>query len=213
MLEWYRLGLNYMDLAQEVVDLFALACQWHDVQWVTYALVLQDYTGVWVHGPAQSVRSALWAWVQQKAPDLLDLLNQNLALHEVTNLILDQWILPQLPQSQLWVLYEFMPTDAALAQVAQRNHAGQSYQVAERFECYYAGLELANGFAELCDAHEQAQRFAADNAQRTQPGLPTIAVDQALLEALPHMPPCSGVAVGLDRLLMAKLRFDSITQV
>ena len=76
--------------------------------------------------------------------------------------------------------------------------------MALRFELYAAGMELANAFDELTDPAEQRQRFAQDRAERQSlyPTRPTWPMDEKLLHALPHMPPCSGIALGFDRLVM-----------
>ena len=89
---------------------------------------------------------------------------------------------------------------ASMAALARLDPADP--RVAERFELYAGGLELANGWTELTDAAEQRRRFEAERALRVKLGRPAYPVDEALLAALPCVPPCGGVAVGLDRLLM-----------
>ena len=86
--------------------------------------------------------------------------------------------------------------------------------VAERFELYYRGTELANGFHELLDADEQLLRFQSDLVQREQVGLPQLPVDDQLIAALrAGLPRCSGVAVGIDRLLMIACDVETINEV
>jgi len=86
--------------------------------------------------------------------------------------------------------------------------------VAERFELFIDGIEIANGFHELNDAAEQEWRFREENRRRTEQGLPEMPVDQRLLGALAGgLPDCAGVAVGLDRLLMALHGHEHIDQV
>ena len=78
--------------------------------------------------------------------------------------------------------------------------------MAERFELFVDGVELANGFHELEDAHEQAQRFVADLSLRQQRNISAVPSDGRLLDALEYgLPDCSGVAVGIDRILQIKL--------
>lgn len=102
-------------------------------------------------------------------------------------------------------VYHFPPSQAALAQV----HHG----VAERFEVYFRGVELANGFHELTDAKAQAGRFLDDNRKRAEKGFPLAQPDQFLLDALTHgLPPCSGVAMGIDRLMALALDKSSIAE-
>ena len=86
--------------------------------------------------------------------------------------------------------------------------------MAERFEVYFKGIELANGFRELTDSREQKQRFDQDNRKRAARGLPQQPIDTNLLDALAHgMPDCSGVALGVDRIVMLALKADSLSEV
>jgi len=85
--------------------------------------------------------------------------------------------------------------------------------VAERVELYANGLELANGFSELTDPHEQRRRLVEEQALRRAAGRPVFPLDEAFLEALPKMPPSAGIAVGLDRVLMLMVEAASISEV
>ena len=103
-------------------------------------------------------------------------------------------------------VYNFPESQAALAKVNQG--------VAERFEVYYQGVELANGFHELTDASAQEQRFVQDQQIRQAKGFPPVEADHYLLQALKHgLPPCSGVALGIDRLLALALSQPNIASV
>jgi lysyl-tRNA synthetase class 2 len=86
--------------------------------------------------------------------------------------------------------------------------------VGQRFELYVDGIELANGYCELTDATEQRRRFEADNARRRERGQPERPIDEHLLAALEHgLPECSGVALGVDRLLMLKTGASEVRDV
>ncbi|WP_158542605.1 EF-P lysine aminoacylase EpmA [Lujinxingia litoralis] len=101
---------------------------------------------------------------------------------------------------------------APLAVLARRSETDP--RTAQRFELYVDGVELANGFGELTDPVEQRRRFAEDQAARRARGLPALPMPDAFLEALEYgMPPSSGVALGVDRLLMLKLGTRSIRDV
>ena len=90
---------------------------------------------------------------------------------------------------------------SALAALKTDKKTGQ--QTANRFELYLHGVELANGYHELTDAEAHVQRFTKDQQRRAELGLPAVAMDQRLVRAVAEgLPPCSGVALGLDRLLM-----------
>ena len=106
-------------------------------------------------------------------------------------------------------VYDYPVSQASLARVSASDAS-----VAERFELFYDGLELANGFSELTNAPQQRARFDNDNRARAQKGLPSHTVDENLLAALEHgLEDCAGVALGLDRLLMVLLDLDTIDQV
>jgi lysyl-tRNA synthetase class 2 len=106
-------------------------------------------------------------------------------------------------------VYDYPLSQAALARVS-----GSDAAVAERFELFYDGIELANGFSELTDAGQQRARFEGDNRRRAQQGLTRPEIDERLLAALAHgIGECAGVALGIDRLLMVLLDLDSIDQV
>ena len=113
---------------------------------------------------------------------------------------------PQLGQDGLCFIYDYPASQAALARVRAGNPP-----VAERFELYWRGLELANGFHELADAAEQKRRFAADRDRRTEQGKVVPPADERLIDALrAGLPDCSGVALGVDRLLTLILDLESV---
>ena len=123
------------------------------------------------------------------------------------------WLLTHLIEPRLGpglvFVHDYPASQAALARLRSDDPA-----VAERFELYWDGLELANGFHELGDAAEQRARFAADNHKRRALGLPAMPLDERLLAALDAgLPDCSGVALGLDRLLMRLAGLERIDQV
>lgn len=116
---------------------------------------------------------------------------------------------PALPE--LCFLTEYPASQAALARIVEDEHGNR---VGLRFELIVRGVELANGYDELVDAQEQRQRFEADLAERRARGLPAITIDEHLLAALGQgLPACSGVALGLDRLIMLALGKSSLAEV
>ncbi|MDU1271857.1 MAG: EF-P lysine aminoacylase GenX [Escherichia coli] len=116
---------------------------------------------------------------------------------------------PNIGKEKPTFVYHFPASQASLAQISTEDH-----RVAERFEVYYKGIELANGFHELTDAREQQQRFEQDNRKRAARGLPQHPIDQNLIEALKvGMPDCSGVALGVDRLVMLALGAETLAEV
>ena len=125
--------------------------------------------------------------------------------------LLTQLVLPALPPSAYTFIYDYPASQCALAKLAFNQ---QGDRVARRFELLYGGLELANGYFELRDANEQRARFSADNEARRLAGMLPAVVDARLLAALEHgLPECSGVALGLDRLLMVLTESQQIHDV
>lgn len=122
--------------------------------------------------------------------------------------VLTERVEPRLGRQRPTFLYEYPATLAALA----RRHP-QRPEVAERFELYLAGLELANAFSELTDADEQRARFCADEAARRAAGKRPVPEPEKFLEELPAMPPAAGIALGLDRLVMLLTDAATIDEV
>ena len=108
------------------------------------------------------------------------------------------------------LIHDFLPEQASLAQT---QTDGNGRPVALRFELYLRGLEIANAASELTDPATQLRRFKADNQTRRELGLPPMPIDHNLIAAMQGLPPCSGIAVGLDRLLMVLGGFRQISEV
>ncbi|HKJ09830.1 MAG TPA: EF-P lysine aminoacylase EpmA [Gammaproteobacteria bacterium] len=124
------------------------------------------------------------------------------------DLLLTHVVEPRLGPAPVFV-YDYPATQAALARLRPGDPP-----VAERFELYMDGMELANGFHELADAAEQRRRLEHDMARRRAAGVPESPVDERFLAALEHgLPDCAGVALGVDRLAMCAAGVSSIDQV
>ena len=115
---------------------------------------------------------------------------------------------PRLGRGTLTFVHSYPASQAALARLDPADP-----RVAQRFELYCGGIELANGFHELASAAEQRARFEADNLQRRRLGLPVSLLDERLLAALGQLPDCAGVALGFDRTLMLAVGAVSIEEV
>ena len=122
--------------------------------------------------------------------------------------ILSEEVEPHLGNDRITVLYEYPAVEAALARTCQHDA-----RVAERFELYACGVELANGFGELTDPSEQRRRFEAEMDVKERVYGERYPIDEELLEALSLMPPASGLALGLDRLIMLAAGATRIEQV
>ncbi len=207
MLEWYRPALDLKGLMHETADLLEL-CLSHRFGEVrpyllSYKHAFQDRLEI---NPLQASLEQLKG-VANRVGLNLDLGDDRLAYMD---LLFSHFVEPSLGFDGPVFLTDFPPEMASLAKVKQ-DEDGEL--VAARFEVYIEGLELANAYDELLDADVLAARFEADNTERLKQGLPTIPTDHNLLAALPNMPECSGIALGIDRLLMVSMNKMKIDQV
>ncbi|MBP9788206.1 MAG: EF-P lysine aminoacylase EpmA [Acinetobacter sp.] len=207
MLEWYRPNLDLKALMHETADLLetCLAHRFGEVRpyILSYKHAFQDRLDI---NPLQATLKQLKETANRVGLNL-DLGDDRLGYMD---LLFSHFVEPSLGFDAPVFLTDFPPEMASLAKV-KTDEDGEL--VAARFEVYIEGLELANAYDELLDADVLAGRFDADNAERAQQGLPVIPTDQYLLAALPHMPECSGIALGIDRLLMVAMNKMKIDQV
>ena len=205
LLEWYRTGISYHQLMDEVAMLVRHCGRGKFDQWPQQKLSYQQLFQKYAHlDPFTADQQTLIA----KADDhgIRDI---ELDRKQWLDLIISMVIQPALPEECLTFVYDFPMDQAALARVRQGSPS-----LAERFELYLGRIELANGYQELTDALEQQQRFYFDNRQRQKRGQPVCEIDHHLIEALEYgLPECTGVALGVDRLLMAICGADSIDEV
>jgi lysyl-tRNA synthetase class 2 len=130
---------------------------------------------------------------------------------EWLNLLLATRVEPQLGQDRPEILYHYPASQASLAKLDVTDNG---YEVAERFELYFRGIELANGFHELGDAAELGRRFEKVNTARVTSGRGALPLPESLLAALANgLPSCTGCALGFDRLTMLALKAESIDEV
>jgi lysyl-tRNA synthetase class 2 len=205
LLEWYRQGWNYLDLADEVIELIRVCGRGQFDGWpvnrVTYRELFQQETGL---DPFYCNESELASCAIERG-----ILSAPMGHNEWLDLLLSELIQPALPGEAFTVLHDFPPEQAALARIRPGNSP-----VAERFEIYLGQMELANGYQELTDAEEQLDRFQREAKLADSRGEERTALDMNLIAALNHgLPECSGVALGVDRLLMSCLKLDRIDAV
>ena len=202
MLEWYRPHFDMYRLINEVDDLLQQILDCPPAEMLSYQFAFQQFVGL---DPLSAERAELVAKARQHHFMAEDDEDRDTLLQ----FLFSELVEPQIGKKQPTAIYHFPATQAALAQFSSEDH-----RVAERFEFYYQGLELANGFHELTDAREQLRRFEQDNRQREKMGLPQREIDHNLLAALEAgIPNTSGVALGVDRLIMLALNAQKISEV
>jgi len=201
MLEWYRPHFTVDELLSEIDALLQLLLQTPELEKVDYCDIFEQHTDLdALHTPLD---------ILQKYVSRFGIDGQHLDRDVCLQLILSQEIEPYLAQIHPLAIINFPATQAALA----RKHP-ENPLLAERFEIYVRGVELANGFQELTDPLEQEQRFEADLVKRHALKQGVYPLDEHFLAALhAGMPPTSGVAIGLDRLLMLLTQSGHIREV
>jgi lysyl-tRNA synthetase class 2 len=208
LLEWYRCGWDEHQLMFELADLVSQLMDRDGVSdlkvtKISYADCFHNEFGIDPHQAGLSDLQDLAAgigslsWAGETRANCLDL-------------IFSLKVEPQLPKGLVFV-YDYPACQAALAAITTTERGNK---VSRRFEGFLNGVEIANGYFELCDPVEQRRRFDLDNTARQASGKPVSNIDTKLLDAMHSgLPACAGVALGLDRLLMSDLELKSIDQV
>lgn len=221
LLEWYRPGFDHHALMDEVDALLATTLGSRPALRITYGALFRQRLGIDPHGASERALA--------EAARRSDLAVQGASLDRDgwLSLLMSHVLEPELGWERPTFVHDYPASQAALARLREDRqggtpsgapggapHADEPGWVAERFEVYVEGVELANGFHELADADEQRRRFEADRAWRAAAGMPTPALDERLLAALAHgIGDCAGVALGVDRLLMLRAGADRIDEV
>ena len=203
MLEWYRPDFSLNDLMKEVSELVSGCLNFSEIHFLTYEQAFLAYCDI-------NPFTVDLLTLQQKSNEVASG-ELNLDADGCFDLLLTHVIEPALPKDSLVFLHDFPVSKAALARIASDDNGRL---VAQRFELYVNGVELANGYHELADVDEQERRFNKDLEIRQQQGLESRPVDHLFMQALEAgLPDCSGVALGVDRLLMLKFGASDISEV
>jgi len=199
LLEWYRVNWNDQQLMAEVDTFLQILLRCQPAQYVSYHTLFQQMLNI-------DLTHASLTDIQARAAEhglLATLGKQHTCIDDWLTLLFSHCIEPQLGATAPCIVHSYPATQAALAKIENG--------LAKRFEVYVNGIELANGFEELQDPDEQLSRFQQDNQQRVAMGKPTMDIDRDFIQALRQgLPACSGVALGIDRLVMLALGTDAI---
>lgn len=199
ILEWYQIGFNHHQLMGEVDELLQTILSCAKGVYYSYQEIFEKFLHINPHKvDVKTLQDCAHAHKLNIKIDDKDTWLQ---------LLMSEIIEPKL--KNVVFVYDYPASQAALAKIRHNK-----FSVAERFEVYVDGIELANGFHELQDAREQRQRFLDDLKKREKLDYPGVPIDEDLLGALEHgMPACAGVALGIDRLIMLALDANHIDQV
>jgi lysyl-tRNA synthetase class 2 len=211
MIEWYRVGFDVGVLMNDVETLLGAMLAphrspgaWRPAMRLSYREAMRRHSGIDAFDdPISKIRAVLQERGVTPPAGLGDERDPWL------DLVMSTLVGPQLGRGALCFVHDYPASQAALAR--QRSTEPPT---AERFEAYFDGIELANGFHELADPAEQRARFQADQAARRGAGRESPAIDERLLAALEAgLPDCSGVALGFDRVVMLACGAKSIDEV
>ncbi len=203
MLEWYRVGFDHHALMDEVDALLQFLMRTQPAERYSYQQVFERFLGI---DPHEASLDALQACAeQQKEIQVAATLERDGWLQ----LLLSHCIEPQLGDERPVFIYDFPASQAALARLRQGLPP-----LASRFEVFYRGIELGNGFHELQFAEEQRARFLQNLEDRKKQGAPKVPIDERLLAALAQgLPDCAGIAMGVDRLVMLAVGCQRIEEI
>ncbi|MCG6201743.1 elongation factor P--(R)-beta-lysine ligase [Psychromonas antarctica] len=203
LLEWYQVGFDHFLLMDEMDQLLQLVLCSESARRCTYQDAFLEVLAV---DPLEASIAELKE--AGASLDLGDVLSAEENRDTILQLLFCVAIEPVIALHAPCFIYNFPASQAALAKISQHDP-----RVAERFEVYYKGIELANGFNELSDSAEQLRRFEDDNRLRKLSGLVAMPIDYRFISSLPHLPDCAGVALGIDRLLMLAMGKSHINDV
>jgi len=206
LLEWYRVGFTVQDLIAEMIELL-MPCFSQNMafQTISYARLYVQITTIDPHHT--TVEQLMDYASAQGNPEAVEICGDSLS--NGLDYVFSQYIQPRLKKNVVYFVTDYPACMAMLAKISDDTPA-----TAKRFEVYFNNVELANGYEELIDAKQQKARFNEELAERKKQGLTEVPMDHNLLSALASgMPECSGVALGLDRLLMLMAEAQSIDEV
>ncbi|MDD5409877.1 MAG: EF-P lysine aminoacylase EpmA [Methylobacter sp.] len=198
MLEWYRVGFKLPQLMDEVADLIGGVFNGHrslqTTQRFSYQEIFLSFTGL--DPLAFSYQDYCAFALDNQLPEAVDICGHDHAIW--LDFIFSHKVQPHLGENTLCMVYGYPACQSSLARINEHNSL-----VTDRVELFINGIELGNGFYELADAQEQVRRFDEELSIREQRKLPVTVKDRHLIAALESgLPECSGIAIGLDRLLM-----------
>ena len=216
MLEWYQPNYSLDDMAAELGELLEALYGYPIVlSHYRYVDAFMDFVGI---HPLTASIAALQAVAEDKGLTGFNFnstesgaINNEADIRQSwLDLLFSHAVEPNLGHDLPTLIIEYPPATAALAKTAVDKDGNT---VAKRFELYINGIEIANAYDELADGQALRERFERDNQLRQHHNLPQMPIDEHLLEASDDLVPCSGIAVGVDRLLMVITGASSLEQV
>lgn len=205
LLEWYRIDIDHLQLMDEVEELLVKVLGQIETKKISYQNIFLEFLDI---DPLDTSREKLLTVLNFHQKDI-DWITEKDQADTLLQVIFSEIIERKMESNIAYFVYDFPINQASLARKSIIDE-----RVAHRFECYFNGIELANGFYELTDPIEQEERFLKDNEQRKVNNSLDKPIDKRFIEAIENgLPDCSGVALGLDRLVMISLDKTHIEDV
>ncbi len=209
ILEWYRVGFSLEQLMDEVVELLSEVltpyCHIGSVYRLSYRELFEQLTGL---NPLIFCQKSYVRYAKKNAmSDAISICENDHAMW--LDFIFSFKVQPFLSDHKISIIYGYPAIQSSLARINRENPL-----IADRFEVFINGVEIGNGFFELSDVVEQDRRFDQEISSRISKGLPAVEKDKLFLSALQSgLPDCSGIALGLDRLLMVIANVETLNDV
>lgn len=205
MAEWYRVNTPFSSFIKETIEFIQIFLGPIPSVQLSYKEAFRLFANI---NPMKASAAELLKCAKENSVDLSSETepDKDTLLHLLMGFVIE----PHLGKDVITILTDYPASQAALAEIEEK----EGDLVAKRFEVYYKGIELANGYLELTDAKKQKLRLLEANEKRIQGGKAPLPVDTYFLQALEKgLPPCCGVAVGFDRLLLLKNKASSLTEI
>jgi lysyl-tRNA synthetase class 2 len=206
MVEWYRIKMPFLAMVEEAVDFIREFIGPIPLVKLSYREALKKYARI---DYLKTTEEDLFQFLESKGIDPYQNIEEE-GKDALLNIILGVIVKPHLGKEDICILQYFPASQAGLAQTRMKGEE----KVAEKFEIYYKGIELANGYHQLCNPEEQLERLVTANNTRERLGKDTLPIDESFIKALEKgLPDCCGVSVGFDRLMMLRHNKDDIADV
>lgn len=206
MVEWYRVKMGFNTMIEETIEFIQEFLGDLKATNMTYREAFKRYAGI---DYLKATEDELLQFLEERGIDPYQNVEEE-GKDALLNIVLSVVIQPQLGKDEICVIKYFPASQAMLAQTRRKGEE----LVAERFEAFYKGIELANGYHELCNSEEQLERLVVTNATRERLGKDTLPIDETFIRALEKgLPDCCGVSVGFDRLMMLRHNKEDIADV
>ena len=207
LLEWYEININHKELMRKVENLIGFLSPRLsiDILYISYQNIFEEILSTNPHN-INNIHE-MKALMKQKKCEVHGF--DFISMSDCLDIIFNHYIQPWLKKQNMVFIFDYHRNQSCLAKILTMNRK----KVAARFELFYKGIEIANGYYELNNKHEQLKRFQEDLFYRKKNRKQVYPIDYHLLDCLNKLPNCSGVAIGIERLIMCLEGYDNIHEI